>query len=338
MLPASFELPAAIALVIGGAIACFAGYRLFRIVLGVYGFILGAMVTTSVMGTSNAWALVLAAAVGGLIGAGLMIAAYFVGIGLIGAGLASLVVHLAWRLVGTDPPTAVLVIMAVLGALGALSIARYVAVIGTALAGSWTLMVGALALAGHKFNSLSVTPDNVWVVYGAGPLPGNGWVIGGWVALALAGAVVQMTTTSRTGKAKKSGPRREGLNFTRLKLPFTTDAKFIRIGNTLLKGNDLGASAEGLIRKADGAIDITGTIIPAYGLNSAVSNIPLFGDILAGGKGQGIFGLTFAMGGTFAAPKFQVNPVSAIAPGILRKFFEYGVGPPNKPKVNDSHN
>ncbi len=140
------------------------------------------------------------------------------------------------------------------------------------------------------------------------------------------------------GKAKKSGPRREGLNFTRLKLPFTTDAKFIRIGNTLLKGNDLGASAEGLIRKADGAIDITGTIIPAYGLNSAVSNIPLFGDILTGGKGQGIFGLTFAMGGTFAAPKFQVNPVSAIAPGILRKFFEYGVGPPYKPKVNGSHN
>ncbi len=138
------------------------------------------------------------------------------------------------------------------------------------------------------------------------------------------------------GKAKKSGPRREGLNFTRLRLPFTADAKFIRIGSTLLKGNDLGASAEGLIRKADGAIDITGTIIPAYGLNSAVSNIPLVGDILAGGKGQGVFGLTFAMGGTFAQPRFQVNPVSAIAPGILRKFFEYdSTGQPYKQKTKD---
>lgn len=209
MIPGAYAVPAAAILAVSGAVACFGGYRLFRMVLGVYGFILGAMVTTSVMGTSSAMALVLAAAVGGLIGAGLMIAAYFVGIGLIGAGLASLAVHLVWRLVGTEPPTVVLVIMAVLGALGALSIARYVAVIGTALAGSWTLMVGALALIGHKFNSLSVTPDNVWVVYGAGPLPGNGWVIGGWVALALAGAVVQMTTTSRTGKAKKSsGARR----------------------------------------------------------------------------------------------------------------------------------
>ncbi len=209
MIPGAYAVPAAVILVISGVVACFGGYRLFRIVLGVYGFILGAMITTSVMGTSSTFALVLAAAVGGLIGAGLMIAAYFVGVGLIGAALASLVVHMVWRVVGGEPPTLLLVIMAVLGALGALSVARYVAVIGTALAGSWTLIVGALALSGRKFNSLPVTADNVWVVYGAGPLPGNRWVIGSWVALALVGAVVQMTTTSRTGKAKKStAPRR----------------------------------------------------------------------------------------------------------------------------------
>lgn len=204
MIPGNYAVPAALILVISGAVACFGGYRLFRIVLGIYGFILGAMITSSVMGTSSTFALVLAAGVGGLIGAGLMIAAYFVGVGLIGAALASLAVHMVWRVIGGEPPTLLLVIVAVLGALGALSVARYVAVIGTALAGSWTLIVGALALSGRKFNSLPVTSENIWVVYGAGPLPGNWWVIGGWVALALAGALVQMTTTSRTGKAKKS--------------------------------------------------------------------------------------------------------------------------------------
>ena len=138
------------------------------------------------------------------------------------------------------------------------------------------------------------------------------------------------------GKSKKSGPRREGLSFTKLTLPFTTDEKFIRVGDSLLKGVELGASAEGLIRKADGAIDITGTIIPAYGLNAAVGNIPLFGEILTGGKGQGIFGLTFALGGSMANPKIQVNPLSAIAPGILRKIFEFdGSGPPLKQKVQE---
>ncbi len=142
----------------------------------------------------------------------------------------------------------------------------------------------------------------------------------------------------RRGKSKKSGPRREGLSFTKLTLPFTTDARFIRIGDSLLRGVELGATAEGLIRKTDGAIDITGTIIPAYGINAAVGNIPLFGDILTGGKGQGIFGLTFALGGSMANPKIQINPLSAIAPGIFRKIFEFdGSGPPMKQKVQDSN-
>ncbi len=137
----------------------------------------------------------------------------------------------------------------------------------------------------------------------------------------------------KKGKPKKSGPRKDGVAFKKLTLPFTTDAKFVRLGDSLIRGPDLGATAEGLIRKADGAIDITGTIIPAYGLNSAISGIPLVGDILAGGKGEGIIGITFALGGTMAAPAFQINPVSAIAPGILRKFFEYGgSGPPRKIK------
>ena len=203
MLPVAYAVPSAVILLICGAIACFGGYRMFRVVLGIYGFILGAMITTSVMGTSSTVALVVAAIVGGLVGSALMIAAYFVGIGLIGAGLASLAVHLVWRVIGGDPPTLLLVVMAVLGALGALSVARYVAVIGTALAGSWTMIVGGLALSGRKFNSLPVTPENIWVVYGAGPLPGNWVVIAGWVSLALAGAIVQMTTTSKLGKRKK---------------------------------------------------------------------------------------------------------------------------------------
>ena len=135
------------------------------------------------------------------------------------------------------------------------------------------------------------------------------------------------------GKPKKAGPRKEALSFARLTLPFTSDDRFIRIGDSLVRGAELGASAEGLIRKSDGAIDINGTIIPAYALNSALSGIPLVGDVLTGGKGQGIFGVTFALGGTVDKPAFQMNPVSAIAPGILRKFFEFGSSgaPPPQP-------
>src|SRR5918999_1231831 len=91
VLPASYELPAAILLILGGALACFAGYRLFRIVLGIYGFILGAMIASSIVGVTNTLGMVLAALLGGLAGALVFVFAYFVGIAIVGAGLGALV-------------------------------------------------------------------------------------------------------------------------------------------------------------------------------------------------------------------------------------------------------
>jgi hypothetical protein len=125
------------------------------------------------------------------------------------------------------------------------------------------------------------------------------------------------------GKPKRAGPRRESLSFAKLSLPFTADSRFICIGESLVRGAELGASAAGLIRKSDGAIDIAGTITPAYAVNAALGDIPLVGDLLTGGRGQGLIGLTFALGGTVDKPSFQMNPMSAVAPGFLRKFFEY---------------
>ena len=85
MLPATYQLPAAIVLLIGGIVACFFGYRLFRIVLAFSGFVVGALLASSVFGASDTWAMLIAALVGGLIGAGVMLAAYFVGVALTGS-------------------------------------------------------------------------------------------------------------------------------------------------------------------------------------------------------------------------------------------------------------
>lgn len=125
-------------------------------------------------------------------------------------------------------------------------------------------------------------------------------------------------------RTQKAGPRRDALVFTKFTMPFSSDKTFVRIGDSLLKGPDMGASLQGVIRKRDAAIDIGGTIIPAYALNAALSDVPLLGDILTGGKGQGVFGLNFALRGTMSQPQFIVNPVSAIAPGIFRRLFDIG--------------
>ncbi len=125
------------------------------------------------------------------------------------------------------------------------------------------------------------------------------------------------------GKPKKSGPRKGGIRFDKLILPFTTDQRFVRICKVKLEGDEMGGVAEGLIRKKDGAIDITGTMIPAQALNGVFRKVPIIGFILSGGSSEGMFGVTFAMGGTITSPKTQVNPLSLLAPGFLRKLFEF---------------
>ncbi len=191
MLPASYASAAAAILTFGGLLSCFAGYRLFRFVLGIFGFILGAFITTSVVGTSSMWALVVAAAAGGVLGAVLMVVAYFMGVGLIGAGLAALVLNLGWRVVGGDPPTWLLVIVAVLGALGALSVVRYVVMFGTAIAGAWTLIVGGLAMTGNPAAQRAASAGDVWVLYPLGPDP---WRV-------VAGGAVVRAGGGRRGRA-----------------------------------------------------------------------------------------------------------------------------------------
>src|SRR4029078_8300000 len=121
MLPHSYELPAGVLLVIGGALSCFAGYRLFKIVLGIYGFILGAILASAVVAASNTVGMIAAAVVGGVVGALALMFAYFVGIALVGAGLGALIAHVGWNYVGTggDPPPLGVVLLAVVRSRGA---------------------------------------------------------------------------------------------------------------------------------------------------------------------------------------------------------------------------
>ena len=186
-------------LTLSGFLSCFLGYRLFRFVLGIYGFILGAYAASWVAGTSSVWALSMAVLAGGVVGAVLMLVAYFMGVGLIGAGLAALALNIVWRFVGGEPPTLVLVVVSVVGALAALSVVRHVVIAGTAIAGAWTLIVGGLALMGNPAAARAASSGNIWIFYPLGPEPGEVWQLGLWFVLAIAGVVTQLATSK--GKA-----------------------------------------------------------------------------------------------------------------------------------------
>ena len=53
MLPATYQLPAAVVLLIGGLVSCFFGYRLFRFVLSFSGFVLGGLMASSLVGPGD---------------------------------------------------------------------------------------------------------------------------------------------------------------------------------------------------------------------------------------------------------------------------------------------
>lgn len=139
----------------------------------------------------------------------------------------------------------------------------------------------------------------------------------------------------KRGKAQKSGPRSEAVSFQTLYLPFSADDKFIRFKDGTVRGPSMCATADGVIRKSDNALDISGTVVPACGLSRALNGLPVIGDILSGGNyNEGIFGVTYAMGGTFADPQIQMNPVSALAPGIFRRLFDFNPKPPMADTTN----
>ena len=195
MLPASYQLPAALVLLLGGTVACFFGYRLFRIVLAIFGFIVGALAASSVFGVSDTGPMLAAALVGGLIGAGLLIAAYFVGVALVGAGLGAAAANLLFTATDREPHFLVIVLFTVVGAAASMYLQRYFIIVGTAFGGAWTLIVGAMAVIGDRTALAAAAAGDVWVAYPMNPAPGRRWVPVAWIVLGLIGTVVQLGWT-----------------------------------------------------------------------------------------------------------------------------------------------
>jgi hypothetical protein len=195
MLPQAYELPAAIVLVLGGALACFAGFRLFKVVLALYGFIGGAMLASSMFGISNTIAMLAAALAGGIAGALILVFAYFVGIALVGAGLGALIAHAGWSaLQASDPPALLVIGLAVVGAVGAMVLQRYVIILSTAFGGAWTLILGVIAIGGDRVAAKTASAD---VMLYPTLEPGSGWVVIAWLALGVIGTAVQLGITGK---------------------------------------------------------------------------------------------------------------------------------------------
>jgi Domain of unknown function (DUF4203) len=206
MVPLTFQVPAALLLVAGGALACFAGYRFFRVVLSLFGGVVGALLATTIVGAGSTSSLVFWAIIGGLAGALILNLAYFFGVVLLGAAIGASLATLAWARMGGEPHIVAVILFSVAGAVAAMLLQRFVIVVGTAFGGAWTLLVGGLALAGDRAAQAAAAASSVWVIYPLDPAPDRPWVPIAWLLLGVAGMVAQLRTNG--GKVKKVSKRR----------------------------------------------------------------------------------------------------------------------------------
>ena len=114
---------------------------------------------------------------------------------------------------------------------------------------------------------------------------------------------------------------REGISFDKLRADFRFFDGILEIDKARVYGAQLGLTLNGQVDQRYDELNLKGTLVPAYGLNSLLGNVPLIGDLLMGGKGKGLFAVNFRVRGSVNKPDVIVNPLSAIAPGFLREVF-----------------
>lgn len=112
-------------------------------------------------------------------------------------------------------------------------------------------------------------------------------------------------------------------NFDTLDISFSREGDTLTISRGALRGNALGGTVSGNVDLAQQTLNLTGTFVPIYALNNFFAKIPLLGFALGGNSGEGLIGVTYRLSGSLSDPVLSVNPISAIAPGIFRKMFEF---------------
>jgi hypothetical protein len=122
-----------------------------------------------------------------------------------------------------------------------------------------------------------------------------------------------------------------GISFSRLRAEFTRQNGQLTIREGVVKGPTIGATLEGSIDYPGNQVRMSGTFVPMYGLNNMFGQLPILGLFLGGGTNEGLIGVTYEVVGTPGQPVLRVNPISAMAPGVLRKIFEFNTGKQSNP-------
>ena len=187
--------------IIIGVIVCFWGYRIFKVVLGIAGFIAGAALFYHFGAhyTANMIVLVILAIFGGLIGASLSVAFYYIGLFLLGALAGWQLGFLISTAINIEFVIIIPIIAAAIAGILACFVQRPIIIISTALIGAWSVVTGGFYFLGTGIIPVDLFRDPFMLVESLRET--NPVVILAWIALSIAGMIFQFSCR---------GPRKDG--------------------------------------------------------------------------------------------------------------------------------
>ncbi len=109
------------------------------------------------------------------------------------------------------------------------------------------------------------------------------------------------------------------IRFQKMTAEFVHSPGKLTIQNAVIYNPTMGLTTQGVIDFDRNLIDVSGSFVPAYQVNTMLTKIPLVGLILSGGQHEGVIGVSYRVHGPMGAPVLTINPLSAIAPGILHR-------------------
>jgi hypothetical protein len=133
--------------------------------------------------------------------------------------------------------------------------------------------------------------------------------------------------------------QRNSMDFSGMRVEFTKTPGRVALREGVVRGPVLGGTIDGMVDYTRDEVRLRGTLIPLYGPNNLLGQLPLVGPFL-GGEKEGLLGVTYEVVGKPGNPVLHVNPISALAPGLLRKVFEFpaaNYSPPVDAGVNNTH-
>lgn len=116
--------------------------------------------------------------------------------------------------------------------------------------------------------------------------------------------------------------RGPGLFFSRAIVPIRYASNVLELREARASSAALGVTATGRLDLARDTVDLQGTIVPAYILNSALGRLPLVGRLFSPERGGGLVAADFSVRGRLDDPSVSINPLSILTPGALRNLFD----------------